>query len=233
MCGCGHKVCTCGHGHSRVVAKFLMLALLFIALSPGILLTIPAAGGKGMIMSGQTSIVAAAVHAVIFVSIVMICRKMYHMYKEHLREKRLAEIRREMEEHIQSEALEAIMYTQWQQNLALGDMRKNCKATCSARATAIVIDNDNHNHNHTAPPPGAPPASAPAAPSHVLPPPPSKHVEPGQQAQVVQQSNDWFNDASNHGPLAPPSKVPSPSAMLGAPVGSISSNMGIGAPARG
>jgi len=228
MCGCGHKVCTCGHGHARVIGKFLMLALLFVALSPGILLTIPAAGGKGMIMSGQTSIIAAAVHAVIFVSIVMICRKMYHMYKEHLNQKRIAEIRREMEEHIQSEALEAIMYTQWQQNLALGDLRKNCKATCSARATAIVIDNDNNA-------PASASSSAPAAkaPSNALPPPPVKHVEPGQQAPVVQQSNDWFNDSSNHGPLTPASKVPSPSAMLGAPVGGISSNMGIGAPARG
>jgi len=223
MCGCGHKVCTCGHGHARVIGKFLMLALLFVALSPGILLTIPAAGGKGMIMSGQTSIIAAAVHAVIFVSIVMLCRKMYHMYKEHLNQKRIAEIRREMEEHIQSEALEAIMYTQWQQNQALGDLRKNCKATCSARATAIVIDNDNHDHRPAS-------ASGAAAPSVNA---PVKHVEPGQRAPVVQQSNDWYNDSSNHGPLSPASKVPSPSAMLGAPVGGISSNMGVGAPARG
>jgi hypothetical protein len=229
MCGCGHKVCTCGHGHARVIGKFLMLALLFVALSPGILLTIPAAGGKGMIMSGQTSIIAAAVHAVIFVSIVMICRKMYHMYKEHLNQKRIAEIRREMEEHIQSEALEAIMYTQWQQTQALGDLRKNCKATCSARATAIVIDNDNHDHQHRAPASAPASASAPAPSVNA----PVKHVEPGQQAPVIQQSNDWYNDSSNHGNLSPASKVPSPSAMLGAPVGGISSNMGVGAPARG
>ena len=41
-------------------------ALLFFLLSPGILLTIPA-GSRGIWMSGQTSVAAAAVHALVFV----------------------------------------------------------------------------------------------------------------------------------------------------------------------
>lgn len=41
------------------------IVLLFFLLSPGVLLTIPAAG-RGMFMSGQTSIMAAFVHALVF-----------------------------------------------------------------------------------------------------------------------------------------------------------------------
>ena len=43
----------------------LGLILLVFLLSPGVLLTLPP-GGKGVFMSGQTSLAAAAVHAVVF-----------------------------------------------------------------------------------------------------------------------------------------------------------------------
>ena len=39
--------------------------LLFVLLSPGVLLTLPPKG-KGIYMSGQTSLLAVAVHAVVF-----------------------------------------------------------------------------------------------------------------------------------------------------------------------
>jgi len=39
--------------------------LLFVLLSPGVLLTLPPKG-KGIYMTGQTSLVAVAVHAVVF-----------------------------------------------------------------------------------------------------------------------------------------------------------------------
>jgi hypothetical protein len=42
-----------------------LAVILFILLSPGLLLTIPA-GPKGLFMSGQTSIMAILVHAVVF-----------------------------------------------------------------------------------------------------------------------------------------------------------------------
>jgi len=48
--------------------NWLMIALLFIVLSPGLLITIPA-GKKGMWMSRQTSITSILVHAVIFIII--------------------------------------------------------------------------------------------------------------------------------------------------------------------
>ena len=45
---------------------FLLCGLLFFLLSPGVLLTIPPCS-KGLFVSGQTSVLAAAVHAVVFV----------------------------------------------------------------------------------------------------------------------------------------------------------------------
>jgi hypothetical protein len=46
----------------------LFIGLLFIVLSPGVLLTIPRVGKK-MFMSGKTSLAAVAVHAAIFVGV--------------------------------------------------------------------------------------------------------------------------------------------------------------------
>lgn len=40
-------------------------AILFFVLSPGVLLTLPP-GGRGIFRSGQTSVLAAAVHALVF-----------------------------------------------------------------------------------------------------------------------------------------------------------------------
>ncbi len=48
--------------------KYLVLAILFFVLSPGVLLTLPPVGKK-IWMSGQTSITSAIVHAIVFVGI--------------------------------------------------------------------------------------------------------------------------------------------------------------------
>ncbi len=45
--------------------SLLYLTALFVVLSPGVLLTIPPCS-KGLFMSGQTSLMAVAVHAVVF-----------------------------------------------------------------------------------------------------------------------------------------------------------------------
>jgi hypothetical protein len=47
----------------------LLIAVLFFVLSPGVLLTLPP-GGRGVFMSGQTSLAAAAVHTLVFVAAV-------------------------------------------------------------------------------------------------------------------------------------------------------------------
>lgn len=46
----------------------LTAGLLFFVLSPGVLLTIPP-GSRGLFLSGQTSVTAALVHAVVFVAV--------------------------------------------------------------------------------------------------------------------------------------------------------------------
>jgi hypothetical protein len=48
--------------------SLLIAAVLFFVLSPGIILTLPP-GGRGIFYSGQTSLVAAAVHAVVFFAV--------------------------------------------------------------------------------------------------------------------------------------------------------------------
>jgi thiol-disulfide isomerase/thioredoxin len=45
----------------------LLIAVLFFVLSPGVLLTLPP-GSRGIFASGQTSLVAAAVHALVFMA---------------------------------------------------------------------------------------------------------------------------------------------------------------------
>ena len=47
----------------------LGLVLLFVLLSPGVLLTFPP-GSKGVFMSCQTSLVAALVHGVLFAAVI-------------------------------------------------------------------------------------------------------------------------------------------------------------------
>jgi hypothetical protein len=61
-------------GHANKITNLiirmslLVAGLLFFILSPGVLLTIPPCS-KGLFASGQTSIAAAAVHAVVFVAV--------------------------------------------------------------------------------------------------------------------------------------------------------------------
>ena len=51
--------------------KYVTLAILFFLLSPGVLLTLPPVGKK-IWMSGETSVVAAFVHAIVFAGLLYI-----------------------------------------------------------------------------------------------------------------------------------------------------------------
>ena len=57
----------------------IVTTILFIILSPGILLSIPP-GTKGLFMSGQTSLSAAVVHAAVFATVFAILRKQFPQY---------------------------------------------------------------------------------------------------------------------------------------------------------
>lgn len=56
--------------------NWFALAALFFVLSPGVLLTIPP-GPKGLFRSGQTSVAAALVHALVFVLVLSFCRRWF------------------------------------------------------------------------------------------------------------------------------------------------------------
>lgn len=58
---------------SRKTKMRIFYGLLFLLLSPGILLTIPV-GSRGLFMSGQTSFMAAAVHAIVFLIVAGLLR---------------------------------------------------------------------------------------------------------------------------------------------------------------
>jgi len=53
--------------------------VLFLALSPGMLLTLPP-GSKGVFMSGQTSPASALVHTVVFALVFALLRKQFPKY---------------------------------------------------------------------------------------------------------------------------------------------------------
>ena len=57
----------------------LVLAVLFVLLSPGVLLTIPA-GSRGLWMSRQTSIQAVLVHAVVFAAAIYLVKMYWPAY---------------------------------------------------------------------------------------------------------------------------------------------------------
>ncbi len=61
--------------------SLLFYTLLFIVLSPGLLLTIPAMG-RGMFMSRQTSVMAILVHAVVFYLLAYFLRSYGYVYLE-------------------------------------------------------------------------------------------------------------------------------------------------------
>jgi hypothetical protein len=54
----------------------LVTTSLFLALSPGMLLTIPG-GSKGLFMSGQTSTLSALTHTIVFALVFALLRKQF------------------------------------------------------------------------------------------------------------------------------------------------------------
>jgi phosphotransferase system glucose/maltose/N-acetylglucosamine-specific IIC component len=64
---------------SKQVMNILVPVLLFIILSPGLLLTIPPLSG-GLLKSGQTSVPSVMVHAVVFALVYHLLRKQFAQY---------------------------------------------------------------------------------------------------------------------------------------------------------
>ncbi len=64
---------------SKQVMNILVPVVLFILLSPGFLLTIPASS-NGLFMSNQTSISSIFVHAIVFALVYFYLRKHFSKY---------------------------------------------------------------------------------------------------------------------------------------------------------
>jgi len=60
-------------------ADLIVPAVLFILLTPGVLLTIPP-GNKGVFMSGQSSMLAVGVHALLYALLFSFMRKSFAQY---------------------------------------------------------------------------------------------------------------------------------------------------------
>lgn len=68
-----------GMGIVLTKADLVVTTLLFLLLSPGLLLTIPAGAG-GLFRSGQTSIYASITHAVVFAVVFAVLRRQFPSY---------------------------------------------------------------------------------------------------------------------------------------------------------
>ena len=74
-----YKLIARARGVALRPADLLVPTVLFILLSPGMLLTIPP-GSKGLLRSGQTSIAAVAIHAIVFALVFAFLRKNFPQY---------------------------------------------------------------------------------------------------------------------------------------------------------
>ena len=66
--------------NNKEVTNILVPTLLFIILSPALLLTIPPQEKGGLFMSGQTSVTSILVHAVVFAVVFYLLRNFFSQY---------------------------------------------------------------------------------------------------------------------------------------------------------
>lgn len=74
-----YRLAALGRGIALRKTDLIIPTILFVALSPGILLTIPP-GSKGLFLSGQTSMAAIAVHTLVFAVVFAFLRKTFPEY---------------------------------------------------------------------------------------------------------------------------------------------------------
>ena len=65
---------------NKTLMNILVPTLLFIVLSPGLLLTLPPVSQGKIFMSGQTSVTAILVHAVVFALVFFALRHYFSQY---------------------------------------------------------------------------------------------------------------------------------------------------------
>lgn len=123
-CGCG-KRCECSKTHGEMIIKFVVAVLLFIVLSPGLLLTIPP-GSRGILYSGQTSLAAIVVHALLFGLLYRILMAFYYKLKHRAQKKKFVRFARDMEQHVQTAAIMDLYNMQQDQGAVLQALGTRC-----------------------------------------------------------------------------------------------------------
>ena len=106
-------------------ANFIISSVLFVLLSPGLLLTLPS-GSKGVFMSMQTSLPAIFLHSIIFA---FLYRAIINLYWECVKKYRTEKWRKavkDMEQQIMSEKLTQVVLNQYQQNEVLRELANKC-----------------------------------------------------------------------------------------------------------
>ena len=121
--------------YASQLCKFVCMAILFALLSPGLLLTIPA-GSKGLFMSGQTSLNAVLVHAVVFASVYCLVNHIQWHIKKYWMQHRLTRFARQIEREAQAAALYDIYAMQEEQGEALRYIASSCSANSANSANS-------------------------------------------------------------------------------------------------
>jgi hypothetical protein len=120
------------HSHGHCAFKFFLSLGLFIILSPGLLLTLPA-GSKGLFNTMQTSLPAILLHALIFACLYRLISHCYLKYVEQKRAKMWRHIVRDMEQEILNDNINSIFITQQEQTNALRALSQKCSAVDANR----------------------------------------------------------------------------------------------------
>ena len=116
------------------LGKFVFVFALFVILSPGLLLTIPATG-KGLFMSGQTSMQAILLHGFLFSVIYTTATHLYWKLKHHMRERQLMQFVDQMEREASAAAIYDIYTMQATQAATLERLAANCNKSAPAAAS--------------------------------------------------------------------------------------------------
>ena len=131
-CGCGRRGCGCARGcecsktRGEMLIKFVVSVLLFIVLSPGLLLTLPPNTNRGLFYSGQTNLIAIIIHALLFGLLYRILMACYYKLKHRAQKKKAVRFAHDLEQHIQTAAIMDIYNMQADQGAALRQLGRSC-----------------------------------------------------------------------------------------------------------
>ena len=111
--------------HHHSCGEFVLSFLLFVLLSPGLLLTLPS-GSKGVFMSLQTSLPAIFLHAFIFAAIYT-C--LSHCFARFLKAQKLQKWQKavkDMEQQVVNEQITQMYLNQYEQSEVLRELASKC-----------------------------------------------------------------------------------------------------------